>query len=138
MTQEFCDQLLQGKDLAWKLQSTPCNGFYINLLSYQKSCHPSQTNREMGKILTKIDPCLAATINATRPENVFRKVHRICLRKRNKDALVAYSPKQVPSKNSCKKYMYTKALIIQLSISPHFYLNYYRGPWLNFDVDTWV
>lgn len=104
MTREVCDQLLGKEDLAWTLPSTPCNGFYVNLLSYQKSYHPSLTNREMGTLLTKVDPGLAATIDTTRPENVFRKVHRICLRKRNMESLVTYSPKQTPSKTTAKLY----------------------------------
>ncbi len=92
MTREVCDQLLQKEDITWVLTTTPCNGFYANLLSYQRSSHPILTNREVGTLLSKIDPCLAATIDTSRPENVFKKVNRICLRKRDMDALVTYTP----------------------------------------------
>ena len=60
--------------------TTPCNGFYANLLGYQKSHYPSQTNREVGILLSKIDPNLAATVDIRTPENV-KKIQQISSRK---------------------------------------------------------
>lgn len=92
MSKQHCDQLFQKVDITWALTTTPCNGFYVNLLAYQKANFPSLTNREVGALLVKIDPQLAATMNISRPENIYKKVHRICLRKKELDSLVLYTP----------------------------------------------
>ena len=92
MSKALCDQLFKNEDITWMLTTTPCNGFYVNLLAYQKSNYPSLTNREVGTLMARIDPQLAATMNLSRPENVFKKVHRISLRKREMDSLVFYMP----------------------------------------------
>ena len=49
-------------------------------------------------LLSKIDPHLAATVDIRRPENIFKKIQRLSLRKRDMDALVRYTPKNIPSK----------------------------------------
>ena len=98
MTKSVCDELFKKKDVTWVLGTIPCNGFYANLLGYQKSHYPSLTNREVGTLLSKIDPHLAATVHTRRPENVFKKIHRISLRKKDMDTLVTYTPKNAPSK----------------------------------------
>ena len=72
MTKSVCDELFK-KDVTWVLGTIPCNGLYANLLGYQKSHYPSLTNREVGTLLSKIDPHLAATVHTRRPENVFKK-----------------------------------------------------------------
>ena len=76
-------------------RTNSCNGFYVNLLAYQKANFPSLTNREVGALLVKIDPQLAAMMNISRPENQnmhTKKVHRICLKKKELDSLVLYTP----------------------------------------------
>ena len=98
MTKTVCDQLFKKEDVTWVLSTTPCNGFYANLLGYQRSHYPSLTNREVGMLLSKIDLQLAATVDIRRPENVFKKIQRLSLRKRDMDALVTYTPKNIPSK----------------------------------------
>ena len=98
MTKTVCDQLFKKEDVTWVLSTTPCNGFYANLLIYQRSYYPSLTNREVGMLLSKIDLQLAATVDIRRPENVFKKIQRLSLRKRDMDALVTYTPKNIPSK----------------------------------------
>ena len=93
MTKATCDQLFKKEECSWVLSTTPCNGFYANLLGYQKSHYPSLTNREVGMLLSKIDPHLAATVDIRRPENVFKKIQRISSRKKDMDTLVTYTQK---------------------------------------------
>ena len=95
MTKTVCDQLFKKEDVTWVLSTTPCNGFYANLLGYQRSHYPSLTNREVGILLSKINLQLAATVDIRRPENVFKKIQRLSLRKREMDALVTYTPKNI-------------------------------------------
>ena len=91
--------------------TTPCNGFYANLLGYQKSHYPSLTNREVGMLLSKIDPHLAATVDIRRPENVFKKIQRISSRKKDMDTLVTYTPKNKTSKIIMHKCKYCNLLV---------------------------
>ena len=63
----FGDRLLRCRDADYKVLT-------------QKANFPSLTNREVGALLVKIDPQLAATMNISGPENIYKKVHRICLR----------------------------------------------------------
>lgn len=62
MAKTICDQLFKKEDVTWVLSTIPSNGFYANLLDYQRSHYPSLTNRDVGMLLSKIDPHLAATV----------------------------------------------------------------------------
>lgn len=88
----------------WALLGPPCNGFYVDLLRYQRLFYPCLTNREVGTIISKIDPWLAASVDISRPENLFRKANRISSRKRDMDDLVTYTSKQSSGKNSNTQY----------------------------------
>ena len=49
---------------------------------------------------------------------MFRKVHQICLKKRDMDSLVTYSTKQAPSKKFCKNtYMYVRLTVLKSTVS---------------------
>ncbi len=102
MTKEVCDEVFTKEEVTFVLATTPCIGFYINLLAYQKAHYPSLTNREIGLMLSSIDPQLAASIR--RPENIYKKIHRLSCRKKDMDKLVEYTPKRLPSKEYT--YMY--------------------------------
>ena len=62
MAKTICDQLFKKEDVTWVLSTIPYNGFYANLLDYQRSHYPSLTNRDVGMLLSKIDPHLAVTV----------------------------------------------------------------------------
>ncbi len=96
MTKEVCDAVFRKEQVMFTLATTPPNGFYANLLAYQKANYPSLTNREVGSLLSRIDPQFAATVG--RPENTYKKIHRIACRKGNMDKLVSYTRKR---KNAC-------------------------------------
>lgn len=79
---------------------TTNHGFYANLLSYRRVACPGLTNRDVGTLLARIDPWLAATIDTSTPQNIFKKVKRISSKKRDKDALVVYTLKHDSGKKS--------------------------------------
>ena len=95
MTKATCVQLFKKEDVTkyHTMQWFLCQPTWL-----PKSHYRSLTDREVGMLLSKIGPHLAATADFRRPENIFKKIQQIFSRKKDMDALVTYTPKNKTSK----------------------------------------
>ena len=115
LDEKTCQGLFSDQ-CSWSLSRKPTVGFYLELMTYKRNHFPTLTNREMGKLLLKVDPWLS--LDTKYPQNAYLKIMKLNNRKRKIDhtEMVSYgaakrpkettSPQQVPESPSTSTALY--------------------------------